>query len=263
VAPELKALTKVAVRLHPRFGDEPAANESKLGGRFVWPAAERWPTCEEHAAPLVAVLQLRVDDAPTSVAYRPRTDLLQLLWCPRDHGGKGPRPVVTWRPQGNLKLPQLHPPANASAFPEYVPVPCRVFPERIHELPPYGLLPDPVRTKLEQLRIPDLPAEPWVRDLLGPCPGSKVGGYPFGATRSDVTACEICQKPMDFLLAIADREWEGELWRRWMPEEERRHRNDADAETACNRAAGLKLPGTGRVNLFVCTRCDSWPVRTV
>src|SRR4051812_19696760 len=53
VAPELKGLTKVPVRLHPRFSDEPAADRSKLGGRFWWPAAEPWPVCDEHDIPHV------------------------------------------------------------------------------------------------------------------------------------------------------------------------------------------------------------------
>src|SRR5205807_10092329 len=47
IAPELKGLTKVAVRLHPRYSDEPAPDRSKLGGRFWWPAGEPWPACDE------------------------------------------------------------------------------------------------------------------------------------------------------------------------------------------------------------------------
>ena len=50
-APELKGLIKVAARLHPRFSDEPKPDESKLGGRFLWPADEPWPTCDEHGIP--------------------------------------------------------------------------------------------------------------------------------------------------------------------------------------------------------------------
>ena len=64
VAPELNGLTKVAVRLHPRYSEEPAADRSKLGGHFLWPAAEPWPVCDEHGIPHVPVLQLRSEDAP-------------------------------------------------------------------------------------------------------------------------------------------------------------------------------------------------------
>ena len=253
-APELKGLTRVAVRLHPRYGDEPGITDSKLGGRFAWPASEPWPNCTDHGSPLVTVLQLRHDDAPPQFPVKPGTDLLQLLWCPRDHGpGGGPKPHVVWRAHpGKDLLPA--PPPNELADPGFVPVPCRVFPERLAELPPPGLLPDPVREKLAGLNS---------YDRSGPCPGTKVSGYPFGASRADVTACERCRRPTDFLLAIAEREWDGESWQRWMPEEERAHRGDPDAETAFGRAAGLSLPGSKRVNVFVCTRCDGWPVRVV
>ncbi len=85
-APELKPLVKVALRLHPRFGEELPAEATKLGGKFRWPRSEPWPQCEEHRIPFVPVLQLRAEDAPPQFAFRERSDLLQLLWCPRDHG---------------------------------------------------------------------------------------------------------------------------------------------------------------------------------
>src|SRR5262245_58839441 len=81
VVPELKSLSKVAVRLHPRYGDEPRPDESKVGGRFLWPVDEPWPTSDDVL--LVTVLQLRAEDAPPNCTFRPGTDLLQLLWCPR------------------------------------------------------------------------------------------------------------------------------------------------------------------------------------
>jgi hypothetical protein len=43
--PELAPLSRPAVRLHPRRGDESGPGESKVGGTFLWPSDEPWPLC--------------------------------------------------------------------------------------------------------------------------------------------------------------------------------------------------------------------------
>jgi hypothetical protein len=43
--PELAPLARRTVRLHPRRGPEPGPGESKVGGTFLWPSDEPWPTC--------------------------------------------------------------------------------------------------------------------------------------------------------------------------------------------------------------------------
>src|SRR3712207_7980210 len=48
---------------------------------------------------------------------------------------------------------------------------------------------------------------------------------------------------------------------RWVPTEEQAAKGDPDAEVGFGRAAGLTLPRAGRVNVFVCRRCDGWPVQ--
>lgn len=48
--PELAALARSAVRLHPRPGS-PTAGDSSVGGPLLWPAGEPWPTCPDHDAP--------------------------------------------------------------------------------------------------------------------------------------------------------------------------------------------------------------------
>jgi hypothetical protein len=247
-APELKGLVKVTVRLHPRFSDEPGPDESKLGGRFRWPADEPWPTCEEHGIPFVPVLQLRAEDAPPNLAFFPGSDLLQLLWCPRDHL----TPAVVWRKRAKVTGPPADPPATESAFPGYVPVPCRLFPERVMEFPPAGLLPDSVRDKVAGLGGYD--------ELLSACPGTKAGGYPWLAKKADSTSCDRCRWPTDFLLAVGGPEWGEANWKRWMPAEEREARSP-EADRGYGRASGLNLDRP--VNVFVCRRCDGWPVRVV
>ncbi|NUP21136.1 MAG: hypothetical protein HOZ81_34730 [Streptomyces sp.] len=48
--PELAALARDTIRLHPRAG-APAPTDSSLGGPLLWPADEPWPTCPDHAGP--------------------------------------------------------------------------------------------------------------------------------------------------------------------------------------------------------------------
>src|SRR5713101_5323362 len=82
--PELAERSRTTIRLHPRYGDEPPEDASKLGGTFLWPGDEPWPVCPAHKIPLVTVLQLRADDFP-EIAFPPGANLFQILWCPREH----------------------------------------------------------------------------------------------------------------------------------------------------------------------------------
>jgi hypothetical protein len=241
--PQLKPLGKVAVRLHPRFGEEPAPHQSKLGGRFYWPAGDPWPVSDQFGIPLVPVLQLAAEDAPPGFPFVEHTDVFQLLWTPRDPLS----PQIFWRKRGPGRLADP-PPAAPIAFPDRIPVPCRVFPERVMEYPPHTVLP---RTLREQLPNPD---EPVRRGRV--CPGTKVGGYPWWPGEPGNTACDTCRWPMDFLAGIASAEWADDSRDRWKPTEE------PTDETGFRAAAGLKLPG-GAVNVFVCRRCAGWPVRAV
>src|SRR6476661_5495045 len=110
VLPELADLRATTVRLHPRKGRVPGRYASKLGGNFLWPSDEPWPTCDERwppswygppiavpdgqPVPLVPVLQLRAEDIP-ELPFPRGADLFQLLWCPLPHEyACMPRPFV-------------------------------------------------------------------------------------------------------------------------------------------------------------------------
>ncbi len=283
VAPELKPLIKVAVRLHPRFSDEPKPDESKLGGQFWWPAGEPWPTCDEHRIPLVTVLQLRAEDAPPNWPFFPGSDLMQLLWCPRDHNSRGwVKPAVVWRKRADVTPPLADPPPTDAAFLHYVPVPCRLFPERVAEFPNWDALPKSVKEKVEAWKPPPLKLRPeWgppghAADLVSKptgvayyglaaaADGTKVGGYPLWDGLPAVPTCPTCGWGMDYLLTVASSEWDGANWVRWMPLEERHVRDGrAIAEEGYARAAGLMFGDESNVHLFACRRCDDWPVRLV
>lgn len=62
VLPELAALARPAVRLHPRPG-APSPGDSSVGGPLLWPAAEPWPYCDgPHPYGLSSGLSSSLDD---------------------------------------------------------------------------------------------------------------------------------------------------------------------------------------------------------
>src|SRR6266436_3641232 len=141
IALDLRRLTKLepktTVRLHPRRGRGPRGVESKMGGSIAWPGGEPWPSCPEHQTALVPVLQLRRTDVPELACPRGAA-ALQLLWCPRDHAetGYAPWAKAWWRTAAEMKAALATMPRKFSdAVEEYVPVPCRLFPERVTEYP--------------------------------------------------------------------------------------------------------------------------------
>jgi hypothetical protein len=248
--PEVKPLQRFTLRLHPHFSDEPAPGASKLGGRFLWPAAEPWPTCEAFKIPLVPVLQLTADDAPPQVKFKPGSDLMQLLWSPRDHGTGGPKPMVVWRKTADVSQPLAEAPDTASAFLNYVPVPCRVFPERVHELPDWHTVKvTPLREKVEAWKPADgrNPVEFYERELSA-APGTKVGGYPRWLGTPNPPSCGVCKRGMDYLLTIDADEWREPSW---IPAEE--------AKKERYPATGMSLPSPGNIHIYICRRCDDWP----
>jgi hypothetical protein len=260
VAPELKTRLRQTVRFHPRASEEPAPGESKLGGRILWPASEPWPNCEKYRIPLVPVLQLRREDAPNGFAFREGTDLLQVLWSPRDHADGGPKPVLSWRKRSSVN--ELSPEPNLdAAFALYVPIPCRLFPERLLEFPDWNSLPPSAETlgKLEKWKFEGQQLAG--RELYEQCRtaalGTKVGGYPLWLGEARPPSCEQCKWGMDYLLTIASHDWGTTA--RGAPQEEAPRASEPEAISGWAKASGLQLPGSGHRHVFVCRRCPDWP----
>ena len=63
--------------------------------------------------------------------------------------------------------------------------------------------------------------------------------------------CPIC---------LQEAPYHATVWHVWMPAEEQAVRSP-EADRGYGRAAGLALDRP--VNVFVCRRCDGWPVRVV
>jgi hypothetical protein len=283
--PELAGRRATTIRLHPRFGDEPAVDASKLGGTLLWPAGEAWPVCPAHQIPLVTVLQLLSDDFP-EMPFPPGVDLFQMLWCPREHGDipecrEKPCPMswadprFYWRSRRQVARPRPDNPPPQEAYYEYVPFPCRLLPERVTEFPSVYDLPEDVRQRISE----------WEDQNLGPdgmhaCEyeaelsvayGTKVGGYIHWIQSPWEPGCE-CGRPMEHLLTIATVEWNGVGDLRWTPVEEQAtfasfpgawdqwHEEHKAIWDALWNPTGLNLGDAGQMQLFVCRHCGRWPI---
>jgi hypothetical protein len=252
--PELKGVAKITMRLHPRFSEAPTPESSHLGGPFLWPPETPPPTSPNREA-LFPILQLRAEDAPPQFPFRPQTDLFQLFWNPRFRDQQ-PRTdlgiTAIWRASASATTVLAAPNFGGNIWPDYVPVPCRFAPERVIELPSWEILPKPMRDKILAWK-PD--AESLYRTSLSTAPGTKVGGFWPTTTETNPPACKTCSWGMDYLLSVGEREWTDETAARWRPVE--------DTTDLAARHAGLSLGPSAAVHVFVCRRCETWPVATV
>jgi hypothetical protein len=283
--PELSGLFTTTVRLHPRYGDEPPMDASKLGGMFLWPAEEPWPVCSEHAIPLVTVMQLRAADFP-EMPFPPGADLFQVLWCPRDHdfpeyqGMDWVDPKFFWRNRQEIAHAREDNPSPQEAYYDYVPFTCRLLPERVIEYPFVGDLPGDLAERIEKWEDQNLVRRKMnvfehaceYEGELSVAYGTKIGGYPLlkQAAHSGLN-CK-CGRPMEHLLTIASMEWDGVGDRRWTPVEEQaifasfRRAYDEWGEEhntifgALWNPTGINLGDAGHMQLFVCRHCLDWSI---
>lgn len=232
--PELKGLTKVSHRLHPRFSIEPDVRSSKIGGTFLWSNSSPWPTEPNSNQPLVPVLQLNLKDAPPQITFRDQSDYLQVFWAMSGEL----RPVIAWTYSTEVVVP-AKPPA---VYGPRVPIPCRLFPEQIIERPGLSLLP---AVESDRLRN-----EPIYDSELSVVPGTKVGGYARNLTPESSPFCNRCRRGMDYLLSIDTEEWSIPRWR---PIEE--------SDDTYRHPLGINLDHGTAVDIFLCRRCEHWPIK--
>lgn len=272
--PELSPWRKEAIRLHPRSGS-PSIHDSSVGGPLLWPQDEPWPVCDgehydrdtgepyEGEVYLVPIVQLHRGHAPDA-PFPAGHDLLQVLWCPYDHGELlCPLPRVYWRSSHDVHQLRPAPSPHAEASEKYIPDPCVVHPEPVSEYPSWDLpegLYDRLCGRFEQLEQ----ETGWSYQYhLSDAPGIKVGGYP-GWTQDPVwPECGWCEQPMDHLLTVSSWEYDGASWHTWLPVEDRP--NDDESPWNCERAraaqnpAGLMLGDAGGVYVFECRSCPERP----
>ncbi len=256
--PELRNLQRAAIRLHPRYSDEPAPGESKLGGQFLWPTNEPYPFSERFKVPFVPVLQLRSEEAPTQLKYPAGMDLMQLFWSPRPSPENGSlKAKLVWRDSRTVGEALAPLPDTTYAYQSLAPVALRLFPEKILEFPDWHTVKvTPFREKIEKWNAhPEIEPIPFYERDLSAAPGTKVGGYPRWLGAANPPSCETCLRGMDYLLTIDSNEWRRSSW---IPTEEIER---TDGHRGFGRAAGLELPDPGNLHLYECRRCEDRPVQ--
>lgn len=293
--PSLASRALQTVRLHPRGGPEPATNASKLGGHFLWPEDEPWPTCTlpeialhadynwsddkmnlweanhpKHNDAYIGVLQLRADDVPELI-FPGNTNLFQLLWCPRDHESYHPACKIFWWREEEIVKSLLQIPTPSYPEDEWIPNICTLDPEKVIEYPCWEL------SEQEEIEI-----QTWQADkeenlyefLLSTAPGTKVGGYVRWIQRPETPVCK-CGEEMKHLLTIDSSEFDVGDYFRWCPLEEqgiweRIAGTSCREDPATHHAAaevqvgsGLSIGDCGRLYFFICRDCPDWPIKSV
>jgi len=280
LAPELAASAKETVRLHPRRGAEPPADASKMGGTFVWPADEPWPTCDlphpdwefgasgmtqitkPSGGPYVTVLQLRRDDVP-ELGFPTDTDLFQLLWCPNDHEPWfGPVCRVYWRRSAAVEPPYRTALQPSVVDEDYLPQPCSVDPERVTEYPsPYDLTDEALAPIYAWERAAD--AQAVYQYELSVADGTKVGGHVGWIQEPQIPSCPKGHS-MEHLLTVASAEFHGGSWPRWLAvEDDGAWQAPYPDRWSVQNAAGLMLGDMGSLYVFICRACEDLPIAWV
>lgn len=296
VLPELADLRATTIRLHPRKGRVPGRYASKMGGTFLWPSDEPWPTCDEpwppswtpyvedgipvpeddpraRPFPLVPVLQLRADDFP-EMPFPPGADLFQLLWCPLGHDyADMPKPFAFWRESGEVRRPRRTMPepeiATIEMEPGFLPEPRTFHPERVTEYPPMELWPEDRRDEMYRRLEAACREAGYVtehdetrityNDFLSVCPANKVGGYVHWVQFEGAPTCG-CGRRMEHLLTLTSSETTGygRTERDKLRWMPKRDRGRLDPR----ETTGVGF-GDGCLYVFICRTCPGWPIRAV
>ena len=220
--PFLKGRARTAMRLHPCREVDLPPTVSKIGGAFVWPPSEQPPICPTTSCPAIPVLQIRRSEFPL-IKFPGDTDLMQLLWYPRayEDWNYGPKIEMFWRTLGDMPTDSVLQPVYKHHADMFFIHECRLEPEVVLEYPYIGLL-----TEVEQQAISKWEEEQddplaLYQYCLSTSPGSKVGGYPEYGGQDAPAIFNSDGKESEYLLTLADWEWDGASFPRWRPIEQR------------------------------------------
>ncbi|WP_344510933.1 hypothetical protein [Dactylosporangium maewongense] len=205
--------------------------------------------------PMVAVAQLRAADIPD--LPRPGgADMLQVLWCPDHHAVRpvGPTVALRWRRETDVNGPFADPPRSWIGRNDFVPVPCRLYPEQVLEYPFRQELPAGLAKRVDAWdeRVDeDEDGMSYVEVAMAP--GWKVGGYAnWSLTDLRDTRCRQCTGPTSLVLVIDSKEYDGGTQKRWQPAKD-------PQPTAAQQPTGLLVGRWGALRIFACLTCPDAP----
>jgi hypothetical protein len=282
LVPELAEFSRITTRLHPhQVTTDPPADQSKIGGMFLWPRDEIWPMCPDRGVPYVSVLQLTREDFP-DVEFVGGTDLFQLLWTPyQDESTSLPLPLIFWRKAADISDPLLAAPnledydldLDDWSISENIPNLCTVHPERVMEYPEpdqiywwAGLeraeaileqigqsdftVPDEISKQSGQTPVEDI-RKSYYWSNLSQCPGAKVGGG--GSVKRDGIHWE-------HFITLPSWEYDAGNYLRWQPIEDRWESTHTHFEDL-KEPMGMAFGRTQDVQIWICRETDPWQIK--
>lgn len=230
IASELSSLSQQAIRLHPRPNSNTQANQSKIGGSFLWPSNQKWPTCPKERS-YIPLLQIFKKDFP-SFPFPEGKDLFQLLWLPYNEEPHYFPQSQTYYWNTNAQEMKEHPLTKSSdQNPNCLPRECQLHPETIQEYPSTTDLEEEhpeIAHKIQEweqaLAKKNSPKEAYkylgLYDReLSTAEGCKLGGFVHWIQEIEVPPCD-CGSPMKHLLTISTWEFDGGNQLRWTTQEE-------------------------------------------
>ncbi|GGO20286.1 hypothetical protein [Microbispora bryophytorum] len=173
---------------------------------------------EDYADPdtpatMLGVAQLFMRDVP-GLAGPAGADVLQILWCPRDHEPHySPSLMLRWRRSSDVTdVLTDQPEPEVMEYDTYLPVPCVLHPEQVVEYPYKAFLPSDLKKRIRLWE--EASGHRYFYDL-SIADGWKVGGYAaWNLTDPYPMLCDDCGADMDMLVKIDGSEWDGtERWR--------------------------------------------------
>ncbi|MFC8721419.1 hypothetical protein, partial [Kitasatospora sp. NPDC057198] len=170
-----------------------------------------------HPGPnaLLPVAQLHLRDVP-GLTGPAGTDLLQVLWCPLDHGDEAvPATRLFWRNAADVGELLTDPPepADVDPFGDYVPEPCVLHPEAVTEYPARLELPEELAGRLRAWGEESSGDDARYQSELSVAPGWKVGGWgPWSFRDPWPMRCPTCAAPYRPLLTVDSAERGDDSW---------------------------------------------------
>jgi hypothetical protein len=228
-----------------------------------------WP---EGPIAMLPVAQLYLRDFP-QLSSLGQFDVLQVLWCPFDHGDEHPYPrtELFWRSTEDVSRIITSPPEpEAVQYDWYVPEPCLLDPEQITEYPSYLDLSDDWREVVRRWDTwqgagasldssYEAAPEEFYSKELSTSPGWKICGWPqWGRTDRVVLFCPVCGTRMVPLLTIAPTEWDGET-SDWIPYEDQAHTEPSASCLNPRSPAMIRIGDNDSLQIYTCPASPDHP----
>lgn len=269
--PDFHSMMERTIRLHPRLRTKDSTQRSKLGGSFIYPLNEPWPTDEITGKEYYPVLQLLEEDIPSLQGLDPifsfheGSDCFQLLWLPHADISQPPHIITRWLNSVDQELTEYNVAYEKGEFDSYFPKECDIYPEIIVEYPHrWALSETHERILLSSPRYLKLAEEngdgdnplAYYQSHICCAPGSKLGGHPHWIQYPEWPMSDR-GFTMDHLLTISSYEWDAADCYRWKPIED----GNSDSPEGPNDDADLMFGDCGDIYVFISRQESDWPVK--